>query len=125
MGLGECWAHCEESADTTTETTKQACLSGLWKNSNGKCKWLSYKQVMRSDLWNVCSPESKSMKDQHKEMDGSRYEGWFGKVIPCFKVNVVTVMENALYHAVMLEKISNQIRKEPCPGSVAIPYCIL
>jgi hypothetical protein len=63
------------------------------------------------------------MRDQHEEMDGSRCEGGFGKAIPCFEVNMV--MENELYHAVMVDKISNQIWKETCPGFVAIPYCIL
>lgn len=62
--------------------------------------------------------EARSMKDQHKEMDEKRSEGWFAEVLPRLEVNLVTVMENALYHAVMVSNISNQIWKETCPGFV-------
>jgi hypothetical protein len=60
----------------------------------------------------LLTPEAKSMKDHHKEMDGRRSKGWFAEVLPCLEINMVTVMENALYHAVMVDNISNQIWKE-------------
>jgi hypothetical protein len=53
----------------------------------------------------LLTSESKSMKDHHEEMDGRRFEGWSAKVLPC-------LMENALYHAVIVDMISNQIWKE-------------
>jgi hypothetical protein len=46
---------------------------------------------------------------------GGRSDGRFAKVLPCLEV---TVMENALYHAVMVDNISNQIWKETHPGFV-------
>jgi hypothetical protein len=48
-------------------------------------------------------------------MDGGRSEGWFAKVLLCLEVNIVTVMENALYRALMVDNISNQIWKETRP----------
>lgn len=56
--------------------------------------------------------QERKIDDYHKEMDGSRFEGWFNHILRKLPPGCIIVMDNVSYHSMWKEKLPTNIWKK-------------